>query len=141
MTAEQLSNHPQTSADYLRLYREAGLTVQHSAHDDRSSQAYGRAYASIKTAHAEFDVYLEAPGGTVAPELLHTAEAVLSRIVELDAAARAVQPDPSYEEELAYIDITQDDIELHYYAGTVNTEWGAYFVRDAHGKFTFDTLG
>lgn len=141
ITTYQLSTYPQTSADYLRLYHEAGLTVAHSEQDDRSSRAYQRAYASINTEDVEFDVYLDASGGALEPELLNLAEEVLSRIVELDAAARAVQTDPSYEESLAYVDITREEIELHYDATTVNTEWGAYFVRDQGGDFLFDTLG
>lgn len=121
ITTYQLSTYPQTSADDLRLYREAGLTIEHSEQNDRSSRAYQRAYAVINTEDVEFDVYLDASGGALEPELLNLAEAVLSRIVELDAAARAVQTDPRYEESLAYVDIT------------VNTEWGAYFVRDEQG--------
>ena len=115
--------------------------MEHSEQDDRSSRAYQRAFVSINTEDVEIDVYLDASGGAVEPELLRTAEEVLSRIVELDAAARAVQTDPIFEESLAYVDIMREEIELHYYATTVNTEWGAYFVRDEQGEFTFDTLG
>lgn len=141
ITTYLLSTYPQTSADYLRLYREAGLTIEHSEQNDRSSRAYQRAYAVINTEDVEFDVYLDASSGVVEPELLNLAVAVLSRIVELDAAARAVQTDPRYEESLAYVDITREEIELHYDATTVNTEWGAYFVQDQGGDFIFDTLG
>ena len=141
MTTYQLSTYPQTSADYLRLYREAHLTIEHSKKDDLSSRAYQRAYASIKTEHVDFDVHLEAPDGAVAPDILTLAEEVLSRLVELDGAARAVQTNPTYEEFLWYVDITREEIELHYVANAVNAEWGAYFIRDEHGEFTFDTLG
>ncbi|UBV45108.1 hypothetical protein LAJ19_18495 (plasmid) [Deinococcus taeanensis] len=123
------------------MFREAGLSVQHCSHADHGSRASQKALASIKTEHVDFDVYLNATGGAVAPDIVQTAEAVLSRIVELDAAARAVQTDPSYEDFLASVDVTREEIELRYYAGTVNTEWGAFFVRGKHGEFIFDTLG
>ncbi|UQN08417.1 hypothetical protein [Deinococcus sp. QL22] len=115
--------------------------MKRSAQAHPSSVAYQEALASIKTEHVDFDIYLDAPGGAVAPDILQTAEDVLSRIVELDAAARAMLTGPSYEEFLAFVDITREEIELHYYADTVNTEWGAFFVRDEHGEFKFDTLG
>ena len=140
-TPFQLSNYPQTSADYLRLYREAGLGMERGEQAQPNSVAYQKALASIKTEYTDFDVYLAATDGVVAPEILQTAEDVMARIVELDAVATAQVTGECYEEYLAYVDITPEEIELHYFAGSVNTEWGAYFVRDEHGEFTLDTLG
>ena len=123
------------------MYREAGLSIQHPSYSDRSSVAHQKAYANIQTEHVNFNVFLQATDGVVAPEILQTAEDVLSRIVELDAAMTSRMTGDSYEEYLAFIDILHDEIELHYYANAVNTEWGAFFVRDEHGDITFDTFG
>ena len=78
MTTYRLSTYPQASADYLRLYREADLTIKHASQTRPSSRLYQRAIASIKTEHVEVDVLLETSDGAVAPDILKTAEEVMS---------------------------------------------------------------
>ncbi|WP_211443994.1 hypothetical protein [Collimonas humicola] len=95
----------------------------------------------IRAGDVDFDIELESSKGSVYPELVEVAKDVLYQIVEMDSAARSVPTNFDYDEHLAYIRISRSEVELHYFATIANTEWGAYFVRDAHGKFQFELLG
>jgi len=59
----------------------------------------------------------------------------------MDTTAKAVSKDEEYDEFLNYIEISQEEIHLHYVAGSINADWGAYFTYNSDGKFVFKGLG
>lgn len=89
----------------------------------------------------EFDIYFPSRNSKIDSKFIAAARTVLSCVVELDQKARSVPSSDEYEEHLAYIDISEEEIELHYFASTVNTEWGAYFTFKEDGTWEFQGLG
>lgn len=159
MNKYRLSKHP--SSYYCALFFEEAIVV-HSYREGgyyliengkllkvnegfpgsiRLSVEPEHGFFSIKAGELEFDIYLESSDLSIPPEVIELTRDVLSHIVEMDTAARSRPDQIDYEEQLAYVNISRSEIELHYYSTTVNTEWGAYFKRDANGTFQFDTLG
>lgn len=91
----------------------------------------------------EFGIYFPSENNKVDREYIEIAKNVLSQIAELDAEARSITGKDNFdhEEYLAYIEIGKDEIELNYFASTVNTEWGAYFKRQSDGNWRLEKVG
>jgi len=133
---------PALAAGYYQFGNGTMVKVQdRSPNSMHLSAKPEQGFVKIDADDLEFEIYLEAANSAVFPEVLQLAKDVLLQIVEMDEIARSRPMDFDYEEHLAYVNITRSEIELHYFASTVNTEWGAYFVRDANGTFQFDCLG
>jgi hypothetical protein len=66
---------------------------------------------------------------------------ILAVLPSLDAIARQVPSQIYHEEYFAYIYLDDTEIELHYFASTVNTEWSAYFKKRQDGSSHFEGLG
>lgn len=100
-------------------------------------------FCEIGPEDRSFEVILEAQGGRIDEKIMENAKTIISQIVEMDIEARnrSYSPKESSEEELAYIDIKLDEVELHYFATTVNTEWGAYFKKNEDGSWYYEGLG
>jgi len=100
-------------------------------------------FCEIGPEDRSFEVRLESRNGIIPDEVMESARSILANIVEMDSSAREVSSssDEDYKEELAYIDIKVNDVELHYFANTVNTEWGAFFKRRNSGDWIYDGLG
>lgn len=114
----------QPSSHYLALYRALGL----GADTPRGEVGAG---------DLGFEVRLQADAGRIADDVLRLADDALSRIVELDARARAM-PGASgvdHGERLDSITVSRDLVQLDYHATTVNTEWTVSFTRVADGRF------
>lgn len=161
MNTFRLSNYPYTSSDYRAMFKEEEIAIlpyrkggsyrlENGAFVAAPEAGRGTMHLPTQEEHGiykiragdlDFDIELESSMGGVYPELVGLAKDVLSQIVEMDSVARSFSMNFNYDEHLAYIRISRSEVELHYFATTVNTEWGAYFVRDAHGKFQFELLG
>ncbi|MEJ2610968.1 MAG: hypothetical protein P8179_13005 [Candidatus Thiodiazotropha sp.] len=100
-------------------------------------------YCEVGFEDRNFGVRLETKDGQLIDGIMEIAIDVISKIVEMDSEVREKTKDSNenYEEAIAYIDISLREVELHYYANTVNTEWGAYFVRQENGTWFFEGLG
>ncbi|HEX8902166.1 hypothetical protein [Vitreimonas sp.] len=84
----------------------------------------------------EFDIYMNAANGVVAPDQLDAARSVLSQIVEIDDAARAIPTDLDHDEVLARIKlIDANKVRFRYFATAVNTEWDVDFTLNANGAW------
>jgi hypothetical protein len=101
------------------------------------------AFCEIGPDDRSFEVILETQSGIIDEQIIDNAKMIISQIVEMDKETRDRSFDPKndLEEELAYIDIKLDEVELHYFATTVNTEWGAYFKKKQDGKWHYEGLG
>ena len=88
-----------------------------------------------------FQVCLPCENREVAERHIEIAKKVLDDIVELDRQARDRPRTEDYREHLAYIEIEDDVVQLHYFASTMNTEWGAYFYEQPDGTWVFKHLG
>jgi hypothetical protein len=96
--------------------------------------------ATIGEGDLEFEILMPTGDGRIDRRLVSIAQQVVSFIVEMDDAARAVRdptgPDPiDFDEVLAYVVIRHAAIEFHYFATTVNTEWSIYFTPNAQGSW------
>ena len=91
----------------------------------------------------KFTVYVPAKDGASTEESVELAKGVLGRISEMDAEARIKWANPSddHEENLAYVNIASDEVELHYRSNTCNTEWGAFFKKQPDGSWRFENWG
>ena len=100
-------------------------------------------FCEIGPEDRSFEVILEAEDGCIEGQIIKNAKSIISHIAEMDAEARdrSYKPEENYEEELAYIDVKLDEVELHYFATTVNTEWGAYFKKKEDGSWHYEGLG
>ena len=86
-------------------------------------------------------LFLDPEPGQIAAELIETATSVLGQLVAMDTAARAVESSTDYKEQLLWVNIAADQVELHYCSTIINTEWGAFFTRDETGRWIFAGLG
>jgi hypothetical protein len=127
----RLGVHP--SSHYASLFDAAEFSIQPACAGPRPWPELG--IATIGEGDLEFEVLMPTEAGHIPPRHVATARSVLSQIVEMDDAARAV-PNPTdhdFDEALTYVVIGNADVELHYYATTVNTEWGIYFTPNGQG--------
>ena len=127
----RLGVHP--SSHYASLFDRAEISIRPAAGGRRPSPEL--AVATIGEGDLEFEIFMLTEQGRVLPAHVSTARSVLSQIVEMDDAARAVPDltDDDYDETLAYVVISDAYVELHYFASTVNTEWGIYFTPSGQG--------
>ena len=101
----------------------------------------GAGILTIEADHSSFDLYFPCEGRKVEPRFIQIGREVLGQIVEMDTAARALQPNHEFREELAYADIRAEDmLELHYCANTANAEWGVFFQRGEDGRWVPENL-
>jgi len=81
-----------------------------------------------------FDIYMPVIDGEVPSAYLDAARLMLSQIVQMDDAARAIPSDFDHDESLACIKLHDvNDVGLRYFATTVNTEWDVGFRLGADG--------
>ncbi len=121
----------------LEQMRHRGIVeIYLSEHEE-----YG--FCEIGPEDRSFEVILESQNGCIEEQIIENARNIISQIVDLDAEARDRSYNSKYnhEEELAYIDIKVDEVELHYFATSVNTEWGAYFKKKEDGNWHYEGLG
>ena len=100
-------------------------------------------FCEIGPEDRKFEVILESKDGAISDGIMAAARTVLSNIVEMDSQAResGSESNENYDEELAYIVVNEREVELHYFANTVNTEWGAFFKMKEDGNWTYEGLG
>jgi len=155
----RLSQYPQSAYD--AAFAQANLEIQpaiesgyYEAHDKQLVMVAEKTENSwfymeqpetanlvIEVEDLEFSLEVESVDGVVPADIWKLTQEVMAQIVELDNFARSIPSDYDYEEHLAYVVISHKEIQLHYFASTVNTEWGVYFTRDELGKFHFKTMG
>jgi hypothetical protein len=125
------------SAAQLEQMRHKGIVEIYLSEDVE------HAFCTLGPEDREFDVRIESKGGKVEEGIMEDARTIISQIVELDKEARdrTHKESEDHEEELAYIDIKHNEVELHYYATTVNTEWGTFFRKSKDGRWTFEGIG
>jgi hypothetical protein len=81
-----------------------------------------------------FEIYLPVVNGEVPSAHFNAARSMLSQIVRMDDAARAIPSDFDHDELLACIQMHDvNDVSLRYFATTVNTEWDVRFRLGADG--------
>lgn len=92
--------------------------------------------AKVGEGDLAFDIYMNAANGVVAPDQLKAARSILSQIVEMDDAARAIPTDLDHDEVLARIKlIDANNVRFRYFATAVNTEWDVSFTLNANGAW------
>ena len=121
------------SSHYASLFDAAEIVIQPACGGPRPWPELS--IATIGEGDLEFEILMPTEEGRTPPRHAATARSVLSQIVEMDDAARAV-PDATdfdLDEALAYVVISDAYVEFHYFATTVNTEWGIYFTPNGQG--------
>jgi hypothetical protein len=95
-----------------------------------------QASAKVGEGDLEFDVYMNAANGVVAPDQLEAARSVLSQIVEMDDTARSIPTDLDHDEVLARVKLIDvNKVRFRYFATTVNTEWDVDFTLNVNGAW------
>lgn len=130
------------SSHYLSLFDENAIKLKNTGYPERTS-GFRPAVATIGKDGDErqFDIVLAATDGMVEQTSIATAKDVLAQIVEMDDAARALDPyiqdgEPlDHDEVLARVVIQGDDVRFRYFATTVNTEWDVVFERTPSGDW------
>lgn len=91
----------------------------------------------------DFEIYFPVENGKIEQEYLGLIKNVLANLPELDSYARSLSSKVDYEENLAYINLSKggQNVHLHYFATTINTEWGVYFTFKKDGTWRYETLG
>ena len=74
-----------------------------------------------------FELYVDKVDEIATKNLRDLPRSLISKVIEMDTAARSIRSDIDYNEELAAITIHQADIYFRYWATTVNTEWDVVF--------------
>ncbi|MBM3966025.1 MAG: hypothetical protein FJ308_13325 [Planctomycetes bacterium] len=103
-----------------------------------------REQAAIKiNGPMEFSISVPCTGRNITPKQISDMKFVLDNIVAMDCESRRQisEPETVYDECLAYVEIENSEVHLHYFANTMNTEWGAYFLLGTDGDWKFQTLG
>jgi hypothetical protein len=123
---------------YASLFDAAKITIEPAA---RSWPEVG--VATIGQGDLEFEMCIPTEEGRVPEKLVSMARSVLSRVVEMDDAARdSNDAGPLHEsvdedEVLAYVVIREAYVEFWYFATTVNTEWSVYFIPNGQGSWDY----
>lgn len=90
----------------------------------------------------EFNISLPCRTDYVTPKQVSSLKLVLDSIVAMDSESRRhSDPKARYDEFLGFVEIENDRVHLHYFANTMNTEWGTYFTIQPNGVFQFDSIG
>jgi hypothetical protein len=90
--------------------------------------------AELSEGDLEFEIYMPVIDGEVPTAYLDAARSMLSQIVQMDDAARAIPSDFDHDERLACIMMHDvHGVNLRYFATTVNTEWDVRFTLGADG--------
>lgn len=102
-----------------------------------------REQAAIKIkGPVEFSISVPTQESRITQKQIGEMKFVLENIVAMDCESRRhVKSKTNYDECLAYVEIENSEVHLHYLANTVNTEWGAYFLLRGDNKWEFDSLG
>lgn len=132
----------QPSSYYLALFDEQAIKLKNTGYPDRFFK-FPFAVATIGGDESEwqFDIIFAVQDGAVQPASITAAKKILSQIVEMDDAARSLEPylhdgkELDHDEVLARVQILDDEVRLRYFASTVNTEWDVAFGRDANGNW------
>lgn len=125
----------QDASHYLRLFDLAAISPVRPELCRRFGWS-DQASAKVGEGDLEFDIYMNAVNGVVAPDQLKTARSVLSQIVEMDDAARAISTDLDHDEVLARIKlIDAKKVRFRYFATAVNTEWDVDFTLNTNGAW------
>ncbi len=130
------------SSHYLSLFEVSPIKLKNTGYPERSF-GFRPAVATIGKDGDErqFDIVLVATDGAVEQASIATAKALLAQIVEMDDAARALEPyiqdgkPLDHDEVLARVVIQGDDVRFRYFATTVNTEWDVDFERMPSGDW------
>ena|SRR5688572_14735306 len=117
------------SSHYSSLFDESNIVIQPGVGGQRPRPEAG--VVTIGAGDLEFEILLPAVEGRVPPSYISAAKSVLSQIVDMDEAARALPDTIDHDEILAFVVVHDDCVEFHYFATTVNTEWSVYFTRRA----------
>ena len=122
------------SSDYLELFRIAPIVIHPATGGQRRTRPL--AVAELGDGDLAFEVFMPAEGDEVPQKFIHIAESVLSKIVEMDDAARAIPSDYDDDECLAYMKIDElGNVDLHYFSSTVNSEWSVRFTPGEDGQW------
>lgn len=128
------------SSYYLSQFHEENIEMEPGSHRGPSKGANAERHGSCKC--GDFWIIFDGIKTNIAAELIDTAKTVLSNVVEMDRVALSVaKAEGDYEAELAYIVITEEDVEFHYYPCRVNSEWGVYFKKNEAGVWIYDDWG
>ncbi|MDR6502027.1 hypothetical protein J2785_005207 [Burkholderia ambifaria] len=88
--------------------------------DERDSSAIflpscsERGCCKIKADFFDFEIYVPSCDSRIDHRFISITRDVLGNIVEMDAAARSLPKEMDYEEYLAYVDISPDEVEFHF---------------------------
>ncbi len=74
-------------------------------------------------------------------KLLDEAIHVIKILPELDKRANQSEESENYKPYLMNIYLTTEELELRYCSEIVNTEWGAYFIKNQANDWEFEELG
>ena len=122
--ALRLGNKP--ASFYLERFDEHALKVVGESRE---------ACTRVGEGPFEFDLCVPVEFGAVRIDLIPTARAVLSQIVDMDDAARAVPRGQQDIEELAAVVVREFFVELIYWSTTQNADRREYFTRDDDGRW------
>lgn len=136
----RLGTHP--SSYYLDLFDEHGIKLKNTGYPERFFK-FPHAVLTIGNDDddRQFDIIFIAENDTVEADSIVAAKEVLAQIVEMDDAARALDPyiqdgkALDHDEVLARVEILREEIRFGYFATTLNTEWDVAFDRNASGKW------
>lgn len=120
---------------YVGLFDAEALKIEPAIRGQRPHVERGAIL--VPAGELEFQVYLPATNGAVEPRILELARSVLSQIVDMDNQAREFEDVIDSDEILAWIEVRDDVVDLHYYATTVNSEWDARFRQGEGGRWVY----
>ena len=141
--AEDIEVLPYREAGYYLIEKGELKKVESSTNEkaDHFSEQLPQGIVTISYGEDEFDIYFPVEKGVVDMRFIALAKEILAELPSLDAIARKVPSEFDHEEHLAYLCLGDSEIELHYFASTVNTEWSVYFKKQQDEAWHFEGLG
>jgi len=145
-----LDSFEKTKID-IRPFREGGhfrkrgkgyVRVETPTNDSRYFEPLPEiGFCTVGEGDFEIEIYFDSVNGQVSQHLIPIAREILKSLIELDSLARSQPDDFDNDELLAYINFSETEVKLHYFATTVNSEWSVLFKRTAPGIFEYVRLG
>lgn len=132
----------QPSAYYLGLFDEHAIKLTDTGYPDRFFEfPFAVATIGVDENDPQFDIIFIVKDGLVPAASIATAKEILAQIVEMDDAARSLEPYVQggkaidHDEVLARVVVLGDEVRFRYFATTVNTEWDVLSERQPSGNW------